>query len=63
MMLNEQQKYILKSLDKSIKMAEAISILANDKLTEEEKYNKLWDMVVEEIFNQISEKTLLERRI
>ena len=60
-MLNEQQKYILKSLDKSIKMAEAISVLANSKLTEEEKYNKLWDMVVEEIFNQISEKTFLEK--
>ena len=34
MMLNEQQKQLLKSLDKSIKMAEAISILNNKELSE-----------------------------
>lgn len=56
-MLNEQQKQLLKSLDKSIKMAEAISILENPNLSEEEKYNKLWDMIIKEIMKQISENS------
>ncbi|MBQ9270775.1 MAG: hypothetical protein IJ218_00715 [Alphaproteobacteria bacterium] len=57
MMLNEQQKQLLKSLDKSIKMAEAISILNNKELSEQEKYNKLWDMIIKEIMKQISENS------
>lgn len=57
MMLNEQQKQLLKSLDKSIKMAEAISILNNKELSEQEKYNKLWDMITKEIMKQISENS------
>lgn len=57
MMLNEQQKQFLKSLDKSIKMAEAISILNNKELSEQEKYNKLWDMIIKEIMKQISENS------
>ena len=56
-MLNEQQKQLLKSLDKSIKMAEAISILNNKELSEQEKYNKLWDMITKEIMKQISENS------
>ncbi len=56
-MLNEQQKQLLKSLDKSIKMAEAISILNNKELSEQEKYNKLWDMIIKEIMKQISENS------
>lgn len=57
MMLNEQQKQLLKSLDKSIKMAEAISILNNKELSEQEKYNKLWNMIIKEIMKQISENS------
>lgn len=56
-MLNEQQKQLLKSLDKSIKMAEALSILNNKELSEQEKYNKLWDMIIKEIMKQISENS------
>ncbi|MBQ8671422.1 MAG: hypothetical protein IJ525_02760 [Alphaproteobacteria bacterium] len=56
-MLNEQQKQLLKSLDKSIKMTEAISILNNEELSEQEKYNKLWDMIIKEIMKQISENS------
>lgn len=56
-MPNEQQKQLLKSLDKSIKMAEAISILNNKELSEQEKYNKLWDMIIKEIMKQISENS------
>ncbi|MBQ2883156.1 MAG: hypothetical protein IJE43_05190 [Alphaproteobacteria bacterium] len=56
-MLNEQQKQLLKSLDKSIKMAEAISILNNKELSEQEKYNKLWDMIIKEIMKQILENS------
>ena len=56
-MLNEQQKQLLKSLDKSIKMAEAISILNNKELSDQEKYNKLWDMIIKEIMKQISENS------
>lgn len=54
-MLNEQQKQLLKSLDKSIKMAEAISILNNKELSEQEKYNKLWDMIIKEVLEKMSE--------
>ena len=55
MTLNEQQKQLLKSLDKSIKMAEAISILNNKELSEQEKYNKLWDMIIKEVLEKMSE--------
>lgn len=54
MILNEQQKYILKKLDKSIKLAEALSILGDSNLSEEEKYNKLWDMILKEILEQMA---------
>lgn len=54
-MLNDQQKQLLKNLDKSIKMAEAISILNNPRLSEQEKYAKLWDMIIKEILEQLSE--------
>jgi hypothetical protein len=55
--MNNQQLQILKKLDKSIKMAEAISILNNKELSEQEKYNKLWDMIIKEIMKQISENS------
>lgn len=54
MILNEQQKYILKRLDKSIKLAEALSILGDSNLSEEEKYNKLWDLILKEILEQMA---------
>ena len=38
-------------------MAEAISILNNKELSEQEKYNKLWDMIIKEIMKQISENS------
>ena len=55
MIFNEQQKQLLKSLDKSIKMAEAISIINNKELSEQEKYNKLWDMIIKEVLEKMSE--------
>lgn len=38
-------------------MAEAISILNNKELSEQEKYNKLWDMIIKAIMKQISENS------
>lgn len=52
--MNNQQLQILKKLDKSIKMAEALSILNNKELSEQEKYNKLWDMIIKEILEQMA---------
>ena len=32
-------------------------ILNNEELSEQEKYNKLWDMIIKEIMKQISENS------
>lgn len=57
MILNTQQEHLLKCLDKSIKMAEALSILSNSNLSDKEKYNKLWDMIIKEALEQISKNS------